>query len=263
MLQRLVRRLQDATRRREVSAVDWPTAMVAYALHMSEEPELLHEGLTVYADFAQCVDATARRHSLARLADFVQQRRGSGWRALLLYAMGEQTQPELSERAASLAIMSAAPSAADASPLSGARSIVELLAREDAPASMLGGLLSLPDLRFLPMLSPLFDLPRPRRQALLAGVTCTLNSLSSAFVLQMLEADPTLASEATAALLRMAGKTPLVADVALPIPTWAYKSPTPQPLHAWSLAEFLPRMLPRLEPHLSPQQIESLRVAFA
>lgn len=261
MLRRLVARLRDVARRQGVSAEEWPVAMVAYGLDMSEAPELLNEeSLLIYADFVRAVAPAVRLSSLARLASFVSQRRGSGWRALLLYAMGESAHPELCARAATLAITSAAP--VDSVVLTGAQEVVQLLAREDAPPAMLGALLSLPDLRFLPTLQPLLSLPLSRLRLLVSELKCSLNSVSSAFLLQLLDAEPSLAEEVTQALSRLAGATSLVADIALPIPTWAYASPTPQPLHAWSRAEYLPRILPRLQPHLSPKQIDSLRAAF-
>lgn len=261
LLQRLVARLKDATRRRELSPGDWTTAMTAYALQMSEDPALLTEGLEAYADFAQIASASERQASLSRLAQFVMQRRGAGWRALLLYAMGEAEHAELCARAASFAV-SLAPHE-EPLPFAGAQALVELLAtHEDAPAAMLDGLLLLPDARLLSCTEPLYSLPTARMRSLLSGMRSPLNSLSSAFLLRLVEGNHELADAVTDALVRMAANTPLVADIAMPIPTWAFRNPTPQPLHAWSLPEFLPRILPRLLPLLSPQQVDALRAAF-
>lgn len=267
-LQRLVARLQDATRRRELPAEDWPTAMLAYGLHMSEDPALLHaeEGLAVYADFVRATPQQERLSSLGNLASFVSSHRGAGWQALLLYAMGEHAAPELSSRAATLAISLAplpAEKAQGCSPRTGADAIIQLLVREDAPASLLSALLSLPDMRFLPVLQPLAKLPVPRLRQLLAGFSGSLNSLSAAFLLSLLELHSSALAEAVAsALMHLAKHTPLVADIALPLPTWAFESPTPQPLHAWTLPEYLPRIMPRLQPHLSPQQLSALSECF-
>ena len=262
-LQRLVARLQEPTLRRNLPAEEWPTALVAYALHMSEDPATLlgDEGLAVYADFASATPLPGRESALGHLAAFVSRSRGAGWRALLLCAMGEQGCPTLCARATTLAITLAPP--VQSGPLAGAEAVVQLLAQDSAPPAMLGALLSLPELRLLPALQPLRQLPLLRLRTLLSQLSGTLNSLSSACLLQLLESHPAhLAEDIAAALARLATHTPLVADIALPLPTWAFESPTPQPLHAWSLPEFFPRILPRLQPHLSAQQLSSLRAAF-
>lgn len=264
-LQRLVACLQSPARRRELPPEQWPTAMLAYALHASEDPAQLlgAEALSVYADFVQLTPQPLRAGSLSKLAAFVTARRGGGWRALLLYAMGETTCPELCARATTLAATLAPPPAQGQPPVAGVAGAVALIARAEAPAAMLSGLLSLPELRLLPALQPLAALPLPRLRALLAALSCTLNSLSAACLLHLLEAHPAeLAGEITAALARLAARTPIVADIALPLPTWAFASPTPQPLHAWSVPEYLPRLLPRLSPHLSASQLATLRKAF-
>ena len=267
LLQRLVARLQDAARRPELPAEEWPTAIVAYALHMSEDPSLLsaEDGLSVYADFVQATPPAQRASALGNLAAFVSSRRGSGWRALLLFALGEAASPELCTRAATLAITQAPPVGPGVQPpLVGASAVVQLLLEHAAPPpALLSALLSLPDMRLLPALQPLAELPPARLCPLLAGLTGSLNHLSAACLLQLLEARPSeLAESVTAALVRLAAHTPLVADIALPLPTWAFKSPTPQPLQAWSLPEYLPRLLPRLQPHLTPGQLTALREAF-
>lgn len=260
MLQRLVARLQDASRRHELSPEDWSTAMVAYALDKSEDPALFRESAPLYEDFVQCVEPALREQALDQLAMFVRRRQGKGWQALLFFALGESADSHLCARAATFAIMNA-PAAQD-DPFPGASCLVSLLANEAASPAMLGALLALPELRFLPLLQPLYSLPHPRLQSLLAGVDTMLNALNAEFLLRLLEAASPLAEDIVSTLLRMAAKTTLVADVALPMPTWAYSRPTPQPLHAWSLPEYLPRMLPRLQPHLNSAQIERLRAAF-
>ena len=260
-LQRLVERLKDAVGRQALSAEEWGTAVVAYGLHLSRDPELLSdESLAMYADFVRLVPENQRLASLNRLAGFVMQRKGDGWRALLLYAMGETANAELSARAANLAATCAAPS--ESVRFTGVQAIVELLARDEAPTAMASAVMSLSDLRFLPLLEPLCRLPLPRLQKLLAELRTTLNSLSAACMLHLLETRPELSQDISAALARLALHTSLVADVVLPVPTWAYEKPTPQPLHAWELPEFFPRMLPRLEPHLSSAQLDCLRKAF-
>lgn len=264
MLRRFVARLQDPARRCELSAEEWPTALIAYSLHLSEDPALLgDEARSVYADFVRLVPAPARESSLTKLAAFVSRSQGAGWRALLLYAVGETAAPAICARAATLAATLAPPAAAGQSPLVGAAAIVALAEREPAAPAMLSALLSLPDLRLLPALEPLATLPPQRLAQLIAGLSCPLNSLSAACMLHLLDTHPTeLAPGITAALAAMAKRTPLVADIALPLPTWAFASPTPQPLHAWSLPEYLPRLLPRLKPHLTPAHLATLHSAF-
>ena len=56
--------------------------------------------------------------------------------------------------------------------------------------------------------------------------------------------------------------TTVVIDLVLPIPTWAFEKPTPQPLHGWQRAEYFPRLLPGLSAHLTEAQILRLRTAF-
>ena len=259
-LQRLVVKLADPARHAELSAEEWPLAMVAYALHLSEDADLLSDStLAIYASFVQHAPAATRAAALSQLAGFVTARRGAGWRTLILFALGEAQDAALGARAATLTLQLAAPTPDER--FAGAAALVEQL-KQAGPPSMLSALLSAADLRLLPLLAPLCSLPQEHLQPLLAGLNTTLNSLSAELLLQMLEAQPQLAGELTSTLVRMAKHTPLVADLVYPIPTWAYEKPAPQPLHAWTLPEYLPRMLPRLAPHLSARQIQTLHEAF-
>ena len=261
-LERLVARLKDAARRPDTSAEEWPLAMLAYSLHMSEDPALTEEGGAVYADFVAHTPPSVRRGSLAQLGQFITRRRGRGWKALLLYALGESADATLSHAAATMAISLAEPEGETR--FTGAQAMVDLLCtRGDAPAALLSALLGLSDLRLYPLLKPLTEtLNEARWAALLAGLDTTLNSLSAACLQDVLEHYPALAEAITTALIRMVGKTPLVADLIYPIPTWAYENPAPQPLHAWSLQDYLPRLRPRLQPHLSLEQMQRLKAAF-
>ena len=259
-LQRLVVKLADPARHAELMPEEWPLAMVAYALHLSEDADLLSSStLALYASFVQHAPAAARAAALSQLAGFITSRRGAGWRTLLLFALGEAQDAALGTRAATLTLQLAPPSPEER--FTGAAALAEQL-RQGGPAFMLSALLSAADLRLLPLLTPLCSLPPERMQALLTSLDTTLNSLSAALLLHILEAQPQLAGELTAALVRLAEHTPLVADLVYPIPTWAYGNPAPQPLHAWTLPEYLPRLLPRLTPHLSAPQIQMLRDAF-
>lgn len=257
-LQRLALQIKEPSRRQKLDASTWPLAMLAYALEMSEDPALLGEqSREVYAAFAAHVAPTARKSSLAQLGQFVSSRRGMGWRALLLYAVGEADEPELSARAATLAL-TLAPSGEEER-FVGAAAVVQLVAQApSAPPAILSALLDISDLRLLPLLDPLYSVSQAHAETLLVGLHGTLNSLSSAFLLQLLEAQPSLAASITATLMRLAEHTPLVADLVYPMPTWAFAQPAPQPLHAWTLPEYMERMRPRLAPHLSPEQLRSL-----
>lgn len=260
----LVVRVKEPTRRHELSEDEWAMAVLAYALEQSEDAALLgEEGLGIYADFVRLASSATRAASLTQLSRFITQRRGEGWRALLLYAMGEQG--ALSSRAASLAVSLARPTAQVR--FSGIDAVVRLLALPSAPAAMLSAVLGLSDLRFLSLLEPLYSLPQPRWQALLAELSGSVNSLSAACLLSLAEKRPELAEDIVRAFIRLAAHTAeqggLVADIVFPLPTWEYEQPAPQPLHAWTLAEFFPRMLSVLEPVLSAEQLHRLRLAFA
>ena len=260
-LQRYVALVKEPPQRAALSAEEWPLAMLAYALHMSEDSDLFSEGLAAYADFVLATQPYARKQALVQLGRFVSSRQGKGWRALLLFAMGELAASELSAQAATLAL-SLAPSEQNQR-FSGASALVHLLVTcPQAPPAMLNALLAPSDLRLLPLLAPLYNLPRTRAEVLLRGLQVTLNSLSSAFLLQLLEIQPLIAEEVTAALVRMTGSTSLVADMVYPIPVWAYAQPAPQPLHAWTLSEYLPRMRARLAPILTQEQMQRLEKAF-
>lgn len=259
-LQRMVVRVKDPARRHELSAEDWPVAMVGYTLQMSEDPALLgDEGKEVYAAFAQAASSEARLSAFAQMSRFITARRGEGWRALLLYALCEPYHT-LCTRVATL-VLNMAPNT-EAERFAGAAALVNLVAQQGASPGVLCALLHVADLRLLPLLEPLYHLPQSRAEALLRGLTVAVNSLSSAFLLSLLEAQPGLAPAITEALVRMAARTTLVADIVYPMPTWAYRQAAPQPLHAWTRQEFLPRMRPRLMPYLSAEQMQSLEVAF-
>lgn len=259
-LQRLILRIREPGRRAELGAGQWATAMVAYALEMCEDPNLLNEGLEIYAAYVQKVPEADRAAALSRLGSFISGRRGEGWRALLLFTQGEFAAPRLCSRAAMLALTLAAP--AGNTRLAGAAALVRLVEQGSASPAVLSALLSVADLRLLPLVAPLCALPAEQMAPYLDGLNTTLNSLSAEWLLRLLEARPTLAPGVTAALVRLAGQTPLVADLVYPMPTWAYTRPAPQPLHAWTLPEFLPRMRARLAPHLTAEQMRLLEGAF-
>jgi hypothetical protein len=139
--------------------------------------------------------------------------------------------------------------------------VQRLVQDECTPATILDAVLSLSDMRVLPLLQPLFELSSDRMEELLDELATTPNRLSCSFLLRALAQYSELAESVADALCRMAPLSPVVLDVALPIPTWAFEKPAPQPLHGWSTAEYFPRMLPELQ-GLSPEQLQRVRVAF-
>ena len=259
-LERLIVKLEAPERQAELSAEEWPLAIVAYALQQSEDQALLEPGSrAIYSAFEQHTEPAARAAALSRLGRFVAAQKGGGWRALLFFALCETRSAELSTRAATLTLNSAPPSAEER--FTGAAALVQALT-QGASTPLLNALLSTADLRLQPLLAPLYELPVHKLALHLDTLQCTVNSLSAAYITTLLSAHPNLAENATQALVRMIGITPLVADLVYPMPTWSYTNPTPQPLHAWTPAEYLPRMLPSLKAHLTPRQIETLRAAF-
>ncbi len=247
---RLISRLRDYHQRDLLSPDEWCIGMLAFALAEAEQKDLPGDEFPpLYAHFARQVPPDMRLKSLARLASFVVQRRGEGWRALLLYAVGEPL-PAVSARAASLAV-SLAPPVGDIR-FAGLREAVRLLSSgkvESKAGDVLSGLFSPADLRLLPDLLPLHTLPPERLSTTLRSLHGKLNSLSAAWLLPLAPVSP-LQEDLTLAFEHLAASTDVVADLVYPMPTWNFASPSPQPLHAWSRPEFFARIRPQLEPFL-------------
>lgn len=259
-LERLAAMVQDPVRVQEIGAEEWPLAMIACGLVTCNDPERLQDNLTAYEIFAAKVAPAGRKGSLAQLVRFITARKGDGWRALLPYTLAEP-EPVLSRTAAMQLATLAQPGATEK--FTGVAELARLLkSAESTPPTVAEALLSLSDLRVLPYLQPLYDLPAERLAALISSVNPAPNHLSYTWVLGVLAAQPELAEPITCLLERMAVATTAVIDLVLPIPTWAYEKPAPQPLHGWGRAEYFPRMLPVLSSHLSQEQISRLRSAF-
>lgn len=262
-LQRLIAKISEPGRRAELSPGEWPQAMVAYALQLSDDPALLGpEMQAAYADFVSNCTPRTRLAAIAQLAGFVRMRRGGGWRALLPAALGESADAAVCVYAATQVLTLAPPSEDER--FTGAAALVHHLLKPAAPSAMLTALLSTADLRLLPLLEPLSHRPQAHLQALLDTLPAAtpLTSLASAWLLHLAEAEAAPIESIAAAFARMAACTPLVADLVYPIPAWAYENSTPQPLHAWSREDFLPRILPQLAPRLTPARLATLRSAF-
>ena len=259
-LERLAAMAHDPVRVHEIGADQWPLTMMACGLMASNDEEKLEENFDIYDIFASKTTVAARRSSLVQLSRFISGRKGEGWKSMIPYATQEEDEA-LSRKAATYVATLAQPGPEQ--PLAGVEELVTRLVRDEfTPTTILDALLSMADMRLLPLLQPLLDVSAERLEDLLDEVEATPNRLSLTFVLHALETRPDLAESVTDALCRMAPLAPVVMDLALPVPTWAFEKPTPQPLHGWSLPEYYARMLPELTPHLDAEQIQRVKVAF-
>ena len=259
-LERLAAMAHDPVRVHEIGTDQWPLTMMACGLMASNDEEKLEENFDIYDIFASKTSVAARKSSLIQLSRFITGRKGEGWKSLIPYATNEPDEA-LSRKAATYVVTLAQPGPTEH--LAGVQELVNRLVRDEfTPTTLLDAVLSLADMRVLPLLQPLFELPDERREELLDTLETTPNRLSCTFVLRALEAYPSLAQEAADALCRMAPLSPVVLDLALPIPTWAFEKPTPQPLHGWTPAEYFARMLPELQPALDADQLQEVREAY-
>lgn len=259
---RLLARLRDGRQRQSLTPGEWCVGMVAFAISEAERPDFPgEEFLPLYAQFEQAVPPPLRAQALTNLCAFVQQRCGEAWQALSLFAVAERGDFALACRAAMQAVL-LAPRQGENS-FVGVHSLVQLvLSGRGEAAAVITGLLSPADMRLLPELTPMYGLPAEKLAAMLPGLQGQLNSLSAAWLAPLAQFEQ-LREPLTLALEHLAAATRLVADINYPMPTWAFTSPAPQPLHAWSLPEFLPRILSQLVPFLSESQLERLRRAFS
>lgn len=259
-LERLAAMAHDPVRIHEIGQEQWPLAMMACGLMASNDEEKQEENLDIYPVFAEKTSVASRRTSMQMLCRFISSRKGEGWKSLLPYILCEPA-PEVSGKA-SLNLVTLAQPAPD-TPLSGVIELVHCIKSDDAldNAPLLNSILSLADMRALPLLQPLCDLPQERLEDLVDSVAIPANHLACQWLLRVLESCPAAAQQVADALCRIMPAAPTVLDVALPIPFWAFEKPQPQPLHGWSNAEYFPRMLPELEKYLSPEQIDAVRSA--
>ena len=259
-LERLAAMAHDPVRVHEIGTDQWPLTMMACGLMASNDEEKLEENFDIYDIFASKTTVAARKSSLIQLSRFITGRKGEGWKSLIPYATNEPDE-SLSRKAATYVLTLAQPGPTEH--LAGVQELVTRLVRDEyTPTTLLDAVLSLADMRVLPLLKPLFEVSDDRMEELLDTLETTPNRLSCTFVLQALETHPSLAQEAADALCRMAPLAPVILDLALPIPTWAFEKPTPQPLHGWTPAEYFARMLPELQPALDADQLQEVREAF-
>ncbi|MBO5684838.1 MAG: hypothetical protein J6R92_07825 [Akkermansia sp.] len=259
-LERLAAMAHDPVRVHEIGADQWPLTMMACGLMASNDEEKLEENFDIYDIFASKTTVAARKSSLIQLSRFITGRKGEGWKSMIPYATNEPD-AGLSRKAATYVLTLAQPGPAEH--LAGVQELVRRLVHDEStPTSVLDAVLSLADMRVLPLLQPLYELDAERMEELLADVLTTPNRLSCAFVLRALDVYPSLSEVVTDALCRIAPLSPVILDVALPIPTWAFEKPTPQPLHGWTSTEYFQRMLPELQPHLTVEQLQRVRTAY-
>ena len=260
-LERLAAMVLDPVRIHEVGTDQWPLAMLACGLVTGNDPDRLQDNLHAYSVFMQKVQPATRKSALSQLSRFITQRKGEGWRAFIPYAVAE-TDALISSTAALQLVTLAQPSTTEK--FTGLDTLVKLY--RELPGSnpaALSAVLGLSDMRLLPLLQSLYELPKEQFSDLLAATCTPGNHLSYTWVLGALEAHPEQAETVTLVLERMAAAADTVMDLVLPIPTWQFAKPTPQPLHGWTRPEYLARMLPVLNKHLSAEQLARLQAAFA
>ncbi len=259
-LERLAAMVQDPVRVHEIGVDQWPLAMMACGLMSCNDPDKLGDNLAAYRIFAEKTPAAARKASLAQLSRFIMARKGEGWRAILPYALVEP-EPAIARKAAMQVLTLAQPTQAE--PLHGVCTLVSLLLkREDAPATLLDALLSLADMRVLPLLYPLDGLPAARLAELVGALQTTANRLSCTWLAALPAQHAELAAPVADALCRIAAGATVILDLTLPMPTWAFQNAAPQPLHGWTPAEYFARMKPELEPALSADQLAAVQAAY-
>ncbi len=250
----------DAVRVHELGAEQWSVAMTAAALAAAGDETKNEDLQRAYTVFAQKNLPPVRAASLARLARFVAANQGNGWLAFLPYALYD-SEPILRRKAA-VYVATMAPATQDIR-FTGVAHLVRVLSTDElAPVTLLDALLSLGDVRFLPQLQQLYAVEPQCISLWLDSMDVAPNHLSCQWLLGLLEAQPSLARHVVQAWVRTVPKVATVIDLTLPVPTWAFKSATPQPLHGWSPNEYFDRMLSRLSPYLTEPQLCTLREVF-
>ena len=260
-LERLAAMAHDPVRVHEIGADQWPLTMMACGLMASNDEEKLEENFEIYDIFASKTTVAARKSSLIQLSRFISGRKGEGWKSLIPYATNEPDEA-LSRMAATHVLTLAQPGPTEH--LAGVQELVHRLAHDElTPATILDSVLNMADMRVLPLLQPLLEVAAERMEELVDDLACTPNRLSCAFLLNALARFPELSESMADALCRMAPLSAVILDVALPIPTWAFEKPAPQPLHGWTRAEYYARMLPELSPYLDAAQLQRVQEAYS
>lgn len=260
-VEQLLARLESPRERRNLAPDAWCPAIIALCLRESaaHEGQLLLTPPEAFEDFVQLVPPPRRLDALARLGSFIASRRGQDWRALLVFSLGERMVPMLCAYAARLAVLSA-PDFPDFG--MGASEIARMLCSGSSlPPSALDGLLDLADLRLLPCLSPLDDLPDERMLPLLHALSCPLNALSSAWLASRAQ-KPSLRRAVADAFVRLARRTQKVQDKVQALPVWRVAGSSSAVLHEYDLPEFAERLRPSLAPLLGEELFSRIVRAF-
>ena len=164
-LERLAAMAHDPVRVHEIGADQWPLTMMACGLMASNDEEKLEENFDIYDIFASKTTVAARRSSLVQLSRFISGRKGEGWKSMIPYATQEEDEA-LSRKAATYVATLAQPGPEQ--PLAGVEELVTRLVRDEfAPTTILDALLSMADMRLLPLLQPLLDVSAERLEDLL------------------------------------------------------------------------------------------------
>lgn len=259
-LERLAAMALDPVRVHELGEDQWPIAMLAAALIAGGDESRRAELMAAYGVFVQKNPAAARASSLVQLSRFVSANKGNGWRGFLPCATAD---PDASLRRKAAIYICTLATPGELERFTGVAELARRLAADESmPLSALEALLSLGDMRFLPLLEPLYSLPEARLAAWFGALDVVPNHLFYNWLLGALEKKPALASELVGLLVRTATKASVIIDLTLPVPSWAFKSAAPQPLHGWTPQEYFARMNPRLLPHLSAEQLGEVKVAF-
>lgn len=250
---------------KEIAEDEWPLAITVFALSVADrEPD--HERVfRTYGVFSSFCPGETRRTTLLQLADFIKRGQGKGWRALLLFALADEDQA-IRREAATLAGTLATPDSS--SPFAGFRKIVRLITQPalqgaQHPGPLLDSLLGTADLRLLELadsiLNKIYD--RDLEQLLQASLIQP-NALSCEWLLHVLEQRPALSGAVTAVFETSAARSRTVVDAIVPIPSWAFRDASAQPLHGWTLPEFFERIRRRLARHLDDGQMQRIETAW-
>lgn len=241
---------------KDIGPEEWPLAMLACALHSSDDEQKLQHSLEIYQIFCEQAKPQARAQSLKQLQQFLYLRKGASSLALLPYILRDDV--ALISRQAALILISHAPPSENER-FSGIAELIALLQqRPEAPSSILAALLSLADLRFEPMLQSLAKLPNSELTRHIEALDEKPNRLLYNWLMSILQLKPELNEVITQALIKSAKKGGRIIDLVLPIPCWAYGKPQAQELHGWELPEYFPRILPQIRPHLREEQIQAI-----
>lgn len=266
-IKRLAALVSDPSRRDEIGDDQWPLAIIAHGLVQSniDDSTQLQENLHIYEIFQGKCSVEARSRCLLQLGQFIRQREGNGWRALLPFALADALAPI--RKNASFLVASLAPSSQNER-FSGIAELSQLITaqplscqRDSTP--IFDALLSLADLRFTPYLDSVRNNASPELLAsLVSQCEASPNALSCKWMIDTLKSNPSMAEAIASALEQMAPRANEILDVIVPIPSWLFKADAIQALHGWTRPEFFARMKSDLAPLLPLDILKKLELAW-